>query len=74
MSKLLTLLLLAGFAASAAAAAPAPEPAKQAGTHIWVHPKMGQVKVDSRTHGIVVAKKQRQQEGTKAMGAAPAQR
>lgn len=52
MKKLLAFAALAALGA-AALAAPS-SPAGNGGTHYWLHPKLGMVKVDSRTHAIVV--------------------
>jgi len=45
------LMILAALVLAGCASAPAP--ATQ-GTHYWQHPKLGMVKVDNVTHGIVV--------------------
>ena len=42
------MMLIAAFVLAGCAAAP------QDDTHYWQHPKMGLVKVDRVTHGIVV--------------------
>jgi uncharacterized lipoprotein YmbA len=49
MLRTFLLMLVAAFALAGCAVAP-----PQADTHYWQHPKMGLVKVDKTTHGIVV--------------------
>jgi uncharacterized lipoprotein YmbA len=48
MMRTTLMMLAAAIALAGCAAAP------QDGTHYWQHPKMGLVKVDKTTHGIVV--------------------
>lgn len=44
-------------AAAWAADPVAPAPPGEAAYHYWMHPKLGLVKVDRRTHGLVTAQR-----------------
>lgn len=50
-----SILLIAAAVLLAGCAAVAETPPATAGeTHYWLHPKLGMVKVDAKTHAIVV--------------------
>ena len=65
----ITLLALAILAGPAfAQSQPAPQAPAEAKTyHYWLHPKLGMVKVDKKTHFMLVGRRAQQQATTSAV-------
>ena len=67
---LLALAILAGPAAFAQTQAAPSAPAEGKSYYYWLHPKLGMVKVDKKTHAMLVGRRAQQQTSTTGTGSA----